>query len=186
MKSSAIFLSIFFAVFLTACNTTDIKPSANDPGAKADTELQIFEVFSDNRIYVFYNYDLYKEFLSVNETPYRLTKIGAGTNGMTLVYGLTKEDKKLKATIPEIELYEGKNINTESFYGEMRRHGRIYVFDQWSDMKPVRETGHPVFFYTEIGSGPKGETVVYVLNSKNKKHRPDSLMTQFKNKHIKR
>ena len=48
------------------------------------------------------------------------------------------------------------------------------------DMKPVRQFGHPNFFYTEIGSGPKGETVVYVLNKKTKKKRPDALIAQFK------
>ena len=36
-------------------------------------------------------------------------------------------------------------------------------------MATVRQFGHPNFFYTEIGSGPKGETVVYVLNKKTKK-----------------
>jgi len=166
---------VVLAFSISACNSNATK-STSAPA------LEMYEVFEDGRVYVFYDRALYKEFMTVKETPYRLTKIGAGPNGMTVVFGLTKKDKKLKRKIPAIELYEGKTTNNGQFYAEMRRHGRIYVFDKWSDMKPVRETGHPNYFYTEIGSGPKGETVIYVLNKKTKKKRPLSLIKKFKNK----
>lgn len=174
-RLSTVFITAFIALFISACGTTDIKSPI------ASSSIELYEVFDDGRVYVFYDRALYKEFMQVKETAYRLTKIGAGPSGMTLVYGLTKKDKKLKKKIPAIELYEGKNVPTDGFYAEMRRHGRIYVFNNWNDMKPVRETGHPIFFYTEIGSGPKGETVVYVLNKKTKKKRPDALIKKFKN-----
>ena len=69
---------------------------------------------------------------------------------------------------------------SQDFYAETIRHGRIYVFSAFADMQTVRLFGHPNFFYTEIGSGPKGETVVYVLNKKTKKKKPTALITEFK------
>jgi len=57
----------------------------------------------------------------------------------------------------------------EDFYAETVRHDRIYVFNNFKDMDTVRQLGHPNFFYTEIGSGSKGETVVYVVTKKSKR-----------------
>ena len=47
-------------------------------------------------------------------------------------------------------------------------------------MQPVRQFGHPNFFYMEVAAGPKGETVVYVLNKSNKKKKPVALIEAFK------
>ena len=192
MKQMISFIAFFFTlVALTACNNT----STNKPEAKpmeksmasesksmssTSTVNEIYEVHEDGRIHVFYDRALYKEFVELGETPFRLTKIGAGPNGETLVFGLTGKDKKMKKPIPAIELYENKAEPAENFYGEMVKHNRIYVFSDFEDMKPVRQFGHPNFFYTEIGSGPDGETVVYVLNKSTKKKRPDTLIKKFK------
>ena len=142
--------------------------------------MEIYEVHRDGRINVFYDRKLYKEFLSLGETPYRLTRIGAGPKGKTLVFGLTKHDKKLKHSVPAIDLYDGKIKASNNFYGEMIKHGRIYVFSSFADMKTVRDFGHPNFQYSQIGAGLKGETIVFVLNKKNKKKRPDALIQKFK------
>ena len=102
----------------------------------------------------------------------------------TVVYGvnhgsLTKKDKKLKKPVAAIELYDGK-LKVDDFYAEMHKHGRIYVFNRFDDMQPVRDFGHPNFMHSKIGSGPNGETVVYVLNKKNKKFHPYALIAEFK------
>ena len=173
---SGLYLTMFLMAFVfSGCNSTAERKVAV-------SEFEIYEVNHDGRIYVFYDRALYKEFLSLNETAYRLTRIGAGPNGQTMVFGLTKKDKKMKKEIPAISLYDDKKVKIDNFYAEMRNHGRIYVFSNWSDMKPVRQFGHPNYFYTEIGAGPKGETVVYVLNSKTKKKRPVELIKRFKKK----
>jgi len=167
---------VLTASLMTACN--HVKPEQAETAPVKSTE--IYEVHKDGRIHVFYDRPLYKEFLSVGETAYRLTRIGEGPNGETIVFGLTKKDKKKGVNTPAANLYLKKTSVEGNFYGETRRHGRIYVFSNFDDMTPVRMFGHPTFFYTEIGSGPKGETVVYVLNKKTKKKKPMALIEAFK------
>jgi len=169
------FLAI--ALFATGCANNQSTPSAK--ADNATKKLHIYEVHHDGRINVFYDKKLFKEFLQLGETSYRLTKIGVGPNGETMVFGLTKKDKKLKKPVAAIELYEGK-LKQDNIYAEMHKHGRIYVFNSFKDMMPVRSFGHPNYMYSEIGAGPKGETIVYVLNKKNKKKRPDALIAEFK------
>lgn len=181
-------LAIFTA--LSACSSTGDKHSNMEEKAvesktaaaeaTAPAPLEIYEVHHDGRINVFYDRTLYMEFLDLGETSFRLTRIGEGPNGETVVYGLTKHDKKKPESVEALKVYQGSAPVPEKFYGELRNHGRIYVFDNMEDMKPVRQFGHPNFFYTEIASGPKGETVVYVLNKHTKKKRPDNLIAQFK------
>lgn len=170
-------LVLLSAVAIGGCSQVK---EASAPLEKANAVAEIYEVHEDGRIYAFYDKALYDEFLQVGETAFRLTQIAAGPNGETMVYGLTKGDKKKGVDTPAVKLYAGKIPAAEAFYGEMRRHDRIYVFSTFNDMHTVRQFGHPNFFYTEIGSGPKGETVVYVLNKSNKKKKPVELMAEFK------
>jgi hypothetical protein len=123
---------------------------------------------------------MYQDYLKLGETPYRLIKVAKGPNRETMVFGLAKKDKKKRSGIPAIELYEGKSTSAQQFYGEIRKHGRIYVFSDFKDMQPVRQFGHPNYFYMEVGSGPKNETVFYVLNKKTKKKKPLALINTFK------
>ena len=162
---------------LSGCNSVK---EASAPIAQTETVSEIYEVHDDGRIYAFYDKKTFKEFMQVGETAYRLTRIGTGPKGETMVFGLTKGDKKSGANTPAVKLYEGTIKAAENFYAETVRHGRIYVFNAFEDMQTVRQFGHPNFFYTEIGSGPKGETVVYVLNKKTKKKKPVALMAEFK------
>ncbi len=177
LKASLLALIAVFA--LNACaQTAQTQPEQAE--AAAESIAEIYEVHEDGRIYAFYDRALYKEFLAVGETPFRLTRIGNGPNGETMVYGLTGKDKKKGVNTPAVKLYEGQIKPANDFYAEMVRHGRIYVFSTFEDMGTVRQFGHPNFFYTEIGSGPGGETVVYVLNSKTKKQKPEALIARFK------
>jgi len=171
------FLVLTAAFTLSACNPVK---EASAPAEKAETISELYEVHEDGRVYAFYDKKLYKQFLQVGETAYRLTRIGTGPNGETMVFGLTKADKKKGANTLAVKLFEGKINPAEKFYAETFRHGRIYVFSSFADMATVRRFGHPNFFYTEIGSGPKGETVVYVLNKKTKKKKPTALIAEFK------
>jgi len=142
-------------------------------------KLTIYEVHKDGRIHVFYDKKLFKEFMQLGETSFRLTKIAAGPNRETIVFGLTKKDKKLRHPVPAIELYSGK-LKQDNIYAEMHKHGRIYVFNNFKDMETVRSFGHPNFMFSQISAGPNHETVVYVLNKGNKKKRPDALIAEFK------
>ncbi|MDY6979258.1 MAG: hypothetical protein SV201_05215 [Pseudomonadota bacterium] len=166
-------LLVVAALSMAAC-------AANTTTAEKDDLL--LEVHDHGRIHIFYDKETFAGFMQNGETSYRLTRIGAGPNGETIVFGLTGEDKKKRSGISAVEIFDGKRQSGE-FYGEMYRHGRIYVFDNYPDMKAVRDTGHAAYFYTEIGSGPKGETVVYVLNSDNKKKKPIELIEAFREFH---
>lgn len=166
-------LLVLAAVSMAACAANTTTPE------KADIVLEAHE---EGRIHIFYDKETFAEFRQHGETAYRLTRIGAGPKGETIVFGLTGEDKKKRSGIPSVEIYEGKR-QAANFYGEMHRHGRIYVFNNYPDMKAVRDTGHAAYFYTEIASGPKGETVIYVLNSDNKKNKPVDLIKAFKEFH---
>lgn len=143
-----------------------------------------YQVFKEGRIYVFDDFKTYDSFNQVGETPYRLTRIGTGPKGETVVFGLQKQDKKMLSGIGAVDLYDGTTeAIADGFYGEVIQDGRIYVFSTWADLQSFIKVGEAPYRFTQIGSGPKGETVVYVLNKTNKKHKPDQLITEFKNKH---
>ena len=143
-----------------------------------------YQVSKEGRIYIFDDYKTYASFNQLGETAYRLTRIGAGPKGETIVFGLTKKDKKMRSGLGSVALYEGKAEGiAEGFYGEVVDDGRLYVFSEWADLKSFLSVGEAPYRFTQIGSGPKGETVVYVLNKKNKKKRPDALMAEFSKKH---
>jgi len=171
------------ATGLSACNSTQQvktdKASTNDVAAK----LVYFEAHHDGRINVFDDSKTYLSFLSLGETSYRLTRIGAGPNGESVVFGLTKKDKKKRSGIKSVEMFDGKLVPSGPFYGEMLLHGRYYVFSTWKDLVAVKKVGEAAYRYTQIGAGPDGKTVVYVLNKGNKKKKPVDLIAQFKELH---
>ncbi len=143
-----------------------------------------YQVYKEGRIYVFDDLDTYLDFMELGETPFRLTRIGVGPEGETVVFGLQKKDKKLSSGIGGVDLYDGKAEGAEvGFYGEVVKEGRIYVFSEWADLKSFLNVGEAPYRFTEIGAGPKGETIVYVLNKDNKKKKPVDLIAQFKKSH---
>jgi hypothetical protein len=164
------------AVLLAAC-------SATKAGQSATAKTRFFEVHHEGRIYMFYDKKTYMNFLAHGETPYRLTRIGAGPKGETLVFGLRGKDKKKRSGIPAVELYDGKRKPARDFYGEMVLEGRIYVLGSWKEMNKLRMTGEAAYRYTMIGAGPKGQTVVIVLNKHNKKKKPTALIRAYRQFH---
>jgi len=95
-----------------------------------------YQVYKEGRIYIFDDFKTYQSFNAVGETAYRLTRIGAGPNGETIVFGLRKQDKKMRKGIGSVDLYDGKTVAiADGFYGEVVKDGRIYVFNQWADLK---------------------------------------------------
>lgn len=179
MYKSKMCLAAGLAFSLAACGGNAAKPEqAAAPQLNND---DLYEVHHEGRLYVFDDFGTYQQFLEVGETAYRQTFIGGGPKGQTLVFGVTGADKKKRYDqVAAYNLYSGTLDAASDFYGEMRAEGRIYVFDRLADMETVRSTGEAPLRYTEIGNGPQGETVVYVLNSENKKKKPVALQTAFK------
>ena len=171
---------------LTGCNATETKTakaqSTEVKNEMASSSIALFEAHHEGRINQFYDQKTFESFMSVGETAYRFTRIGAGPNGETMVFGVSRADKNKGGETPAAMLWDGK-LDVSNFYGEMYKHGRIYVFNNKADMDSVRKIGEPSFMFTEIGSGPNGETVVYVLNKNTKKQKPVDLIAQFKSMH---
>ena len=151
--------------------------AANEATPAAAT--QFFIVEEEGRLYKFDDMATFRSFQQVGETTFRLTRIGAGPKGETIVYGLPKAQKKLGADASVVKIDEGRQAIEGDFYGELHRHGRIYVFDKFEDIAPVLQLGHPSYMFTQIGYGPKGETVVFVLRKENKKKQPTALIEAF-------
>ena len=186
LKHSLLIASITFATGCQSLNSTSVDHEISENSAQviesASVELkndQLFEVHRDGRIYVFYDFSSYKDFLKLGHTPFVLTKIGAGPKGETLVYSLTSEDKKKREGIPSVELLEGRMAPASDFYAEMNVEGRTYVFSRMEDMVDVRKLGEAPYRHAKIGYGANGESVIFVLNDTNKKLYPENLINKF-------
>ncbi|OGT13677.1 MAG: hypothetical protein A3J49_00030 [Gallionellales bacterium RIFCSPHIGHO2_02_FULL_57_16] len=142
-----------------------------------------FLVFHENgRIYAFGDTRNYLMFLENGEVPLTRTRIGGGPEGQTVIFGITKSESKNLDRLSSGEMfYDGKMGEADPFYGEVLRDGRFYVFGEWKDFQDYLAHKEVTFTFTEIGTGPKGETVIYALNSKTKKQgRPVALIEAFK------
>lgn len=180
LKKAAIATAITAVTLtMTACQTQDVKQEVATAPELNNQDL--YEVDHEGRHYVFDDFATYQEFLTVGETSYRKVFIGEGPKNETLVFGLRSEDKKKLSGIAGVEMYSGNMAADETFYGEMRAEdGRLYVFSTLEDMEAVRATGEAAYRLTQIGTGPQGQSVVFVLNSGNKKKYPAALVERFK------
>lgn len=149
--------------------------------ATAPTE-HFFIVYHENgRIYPIADAKNYLSFLDTDELTYTRTRIGAGPEGETIVFGIEKEEAgDLKKPAKAESFFDGKYEPAGPFYGEIVRDGRIHVFGSWRDFKDYLVNNEITYTYTEIGVGPKGETVIYALNKNTvKEGRPVKLIEAF-------
>lgn len=181
MKLISMVTSVLALMLLTACGTDAVKKEIIEPTAEmaAMNNNDLYEVHHEGRIYIFDDRGVYEDYLNVGETSYRKVRIGEGPKGETIVFGLTNEDKKKASGIASVDMYDGTLKGADVFYGEMRLEGRIYVFGSLEEMNSARVVGEVPLRYTDIGSGPKGETVVYALNGSNKKVKPEAMIALF-------
>jgi hypothetical protein len=181
---TATLVAVSVALTISACTQqAATKQGAEQVAAPQLNNDDYYEVHDAGRIYIFDDAATYLSFMGVGETAYRLTRIGAGGSGETVVFGLRKEDKKKRSGIGGVDMYDGKIEGAESFYGEIVKERRIFVFSTWKDVKDFQAVGEAVYRYTDIGVGPNGETVVYVLNNGNKRQQPGELVARFKALH---
>lgn len=163
-----------------------VAAAAPAPAAKPAVTDNYFIVFHENgRIYPIADTKNYLEFLHNNELIFTRTRIGAGPEGETLVFGIEKKEADDLNKPAKAELfYDGKYEPAGPFYGEVIRDGRFYVFGEWADFKDYLAHKEIIFTFAEIGTGPKGETVIYALNKNTvKEGRPARLIEQFKTLH---
>lgn len=170
--------------FMSGCATSQTA-SSPAPVAKVEATSQkqtYFMVFHENgRIYAMTEPNIYLGLMEHNEVPLTRARIGGGPEGETLIFGITSKDGKQldKPTMAE-SIYDGQAKGFGDFYGEVVRNGRYHVFGEWKDFQDYLAHKEITFTYTEVGAGPKGETVIYALNDKTKNAgRPLALVEQF-------
>jgi hypothetical protein len=179
------------AAATTAAVAAPAAPAAPAASAAAAQPVAVptqhyFLVFHENgRIYPIADAKNYLAFLDVNELIYTRTRVGAGPAGETLVFGIEKKeaDDLAKPSVVE-QLYDGKMEVDGPFYGEVIKDGRFHVFGTWQDFKDYLVNKEITYTFTEVGTGPKGETVIYAMNKKTSAEgRPVALIESFKKFH---
>ena len=164
-------------------------PGATAPAAvaekKAVAEQYMFMTFHENgRLYVLGDPALQRIFMDTGEVALTRTRIGEGPGGRTLIFGMNTDDAKRGGPTAAEMMYDGKQAPAEPFYGEVFKDGRYYVFVDWKDMADYLKHGEVPLTYTEIGTGPKGETVIYALNKDTAKQgRPGAAIERFHKQH---
>jgi hypothetical protein len=172
------------ALLIGACATGgggSAAPTAAKPAAPtAASFYAVAENAKLNRLYVFGDTKNYLQYLAHGEVTYTRSRIGAGPGGKSVVFGITSADVKAKQpSIGEL-VYDRKLAGGTEFYGEYFKGGRFYVFGDWNDFNDFQQRGEVTYTFTEIGTGPKGETIVYGLNKNTvKAGRPVALVKQF-------
>lgn len=160
-------------------------PAVAAQPATAPTQ-HYFLVFHENgRIYPIADAKNYLAFLDVNELIYTRTRVGEGPEGETLVFGIEKKEADDLNKPAKAELfYDGKMDVSGPFYGEVVKDGRFLVFGTWQDFKDYLVNKEITYTFTEVGTGPKGETVIYAMNKKTSAEgRPVALIESFKQFH---
>jgi hypothetical protein len=160
-------------------------PAVAAQPATAPTQ-HYFLVFHENgRIYPIADAKNYLAFLDVDELIYTRTRVGAGPAGETIVFGIEKKEADdLNKPARAEQFYDGKMDVAGPFYGEVIKDGRFHVFGTWQDFKDYLVNKEITYTFTEVGSGPKGETVIYAMNKKTSADgRPVALIESFKQFH---
>lgn len=190
LRVSALIVAMGLSGVMAGCATGASKSADSSATvvageAKAVAEQNLFMVHHENgRLYVLGDAHLYRVFLATDEVALTRTRIGAGPDGQTLIFGMNKDDAKRGGPTDAENVYDGKQTPEGHFYGEVFKGGRYYVFTLWSDMANYLKHGEVALTYTEIGSGPKGETVIYALNKKTASEgRPAAAIERFQKQH---
>lgn len=173
------------AAATTATVAAPAAPAAAAQPVAAPTQ-HYFLVFHENgRIYPIADAKNYLAFLDVNELIYTRTRVGAGPEGETIVFGIEKKEADDLNKPAKAELfYDGKMEVAGPFYGEVIKDGRFHVFGTWQDFKDYLVNKEITYTFTEVGTGPKGETVIYAMNKKSSAEgRPVALIESFKQFH---
>lgn len=99
-----------------------------------------YEFHRDGRIYVLSDAKDFAEFLGTGEIPLRVTRIGAGPGGETVVFGIAGPEKDKKEGFGSIELYDGRREGyAKGFYAEVFKDKRWKVFGDWNSFAAYRK-----------------------------------------------
>jgi len=138
-----------------------------------------YELHRDGRIYVIADAADLREFLGTGELPLRVTRIGGGPRGETLVFGIARPESKKKDGFGAVEMYDGKREGAKKgFYAEVCRDNQCYVFGSWAELDAFRKSGDASRLTKAELTGPAGEAVMVAQPA-------DALIERFKTVHAK-
>ncbi len=188
LRITMLLVAMGMAGAMGGCATQTTGTGAPAPAAaekKLAHELNLFMTFHENgRVYVLGDAKLQEIFIKTDEVALTRTRIGEGPGGSTIIFGMNKDDAKRGGPTDAEKLYDGKLEPAGPFYGEVYKNGRYYIFVEWKDMSDYLKHGEVALTYTEIGTGPKGETVIYALNKVSAKQgKPVAAIERFKKQH---
>lgn len=157
-------------------------PAAPAPAAPAAAPVELFVVLPESgRVHAFGDTKNYFQFLEHGEVALTRTQVGAGPGSKTLVFGITGDDVKANRPSRGEQVLAGTVPASGGFYGEAVKGGRYYLFGDLKDMTAFTAYGEVPYSYTEIGAGPKGETIVHVMNKDSyAKGKPTDRSERFK------
>lgn len=142
-----------------------------------------YQVRSETQVILFDDLQVFKDYLASGQAPSMRTLEEKDANGLEVVLALRAEDQgKPLDKIAAYRFFKVAQVPAHPFYGEVRQDGSIYVFKRYGDMQDMVKLGEPIFRYTDIGSGPGGQTVTYGLQKE--EGRPDATIAQFKKNHM--
>ena len=142
-----------------------------------------YQVRTETQVFVFDDYQVFKNFLSTEKAPVLRTLEEKDPAGQEVILALRAEDQgKPLEQIAAYQFLKVALVPAHPFYGEVRQEGRIYVFKRYGDMRDMVQLGEPIFRYTDIGGGPDGVSVTYGLQKE--EGRPDATIAQFKKNHM--
>lgn len=189
LRITSLIVAMGFVGAMGGCATQGANTGAATPAAaaekKAVAEQYLFMTFHENgRLYVLGDPKLQQVFMETDEVALTRTRIGDGPDGRTLIFGMNKDDAKTGGPTVAEMMYDSKQEPAGPFYGEVIKDGRYYVFVEWKDMAAYLKHGEVPLTYTEIGTGPKGETVIYALNKDTAKQgKPVAAIERFGKQH---
>lgn len=157
-------------------------PTAGAQTAAAAGPVELYMVLPETgRIHAFGDTKNYFDFKAHGENMLTRTKVGEGPGGKTLVFGITDADVKSNKPSRAEQILSGAIPAGGAFYGEIMRGGRYFLFGELKDMRDFAAFGEVPYSYTDIGAGPKGETIVMVMNKESyEKGRPTARLQRFK------
>lgn len=98
-----------------------------------------YELHRDGRIYVLADVADVKNFEGSGEIALRLTRIGGGPNGETVVFAIAKPESRKKDGFGAVEMFDRKREgSSKGFYAEVFKDERWYLFDSWAGLDAFR------------------------------------------------
>jgi pyruvate/2-oxoglutarate dehydrogenase complex dihydrolipoamide acyltransferase (E2) component len=156
-------------------------PRPNAPAAAPGTTELYVVLPPSGRIHAFGDLRNYADFLAHGEVALTRTAVGAGPGGKTIVYGITADDVKANQPSRAEQILSASAAPAGAFYGEVFRDGRFFLFGSLKDMTDFTGFGEVPYSYTDVGAGPQGETLVYVMNKDSyPKGKPTDRAERFK------